>query len=312
MNIHMIRAERRTLHGHFSGELAPILTVEPGDTVRMNTLDAGWYTDFSATLERPPRTRDEIGIRFPDRLSPEDDGHALCGPIAVRGARPGMAIAVHYNRIIPGEWGWTLPWFGAPPEERDRQPILLWQLDAESATGRNQHGHTVTLAPFLGVTGMPADLPGVQSTTPPRVHGGNFDCQALVAGSTLYLPVAVEGGLISFGDGHAAQGDGESCGTGIECPMSLVDVTLGLVQEPILATPYASTPSGWVTLGVDEDLQQAHDMALAAMQAFVSSRLGVGLRTALALISVAADVRVTQTVNTTKGVHVILPHGALR
>ncbi|RMF82100.1 MAG: acetamidase [Chloroflexi bacterium] len=309
---HTITPQNDTLHGHFSRDLAPILTIQSGDTVRYQTLDADWIGTWHGTLDNPPATRKALGGSFRPRVSPQDDGHALCGPIAVEGAKPGMMLAIHINRIVPGQWGWTQPWTSVPPEQKDDLPVILWALDAETMIGRNHLGHTVTLRPFMGVMGMPPAEAGIHRTTMPRATGGNIDCKELVAGSTLYLPIAVEGGLFSLGDGHAAQGDGESGGTAIECPMSLVDVTFELVENPLLPTAYAKTPQGWLTFGFDEDLQTAYDDAQAAMQTLVAARYDVEPKIALALMGSVVDMRITQTVNIVRGVHAVLPHGALR
>src|SRR5207247_9765369 len=127
--------------------------------------------------------------------------------------------------------GWS-----SPSNDRlgvsDRPGIVhAWTLDAETMTGRNHHGHTISLRPFMGILGMPPDEPGRHSTSPPRIWGGNLDCKELVAGSTLYLPIPVAGALFSVGDGHAAQGDGEVSGTAIECPMDRVELTFRVRED---------------------------------------------------------------------------------
>lgn len=312
MATHEFEPDHLTLHGSFARDMTPIAIIDPGDTVLYKTLDASWVKEFDVSLRQPPEKRADLGEYWRPRESPRDDGHALIGPIAVRGAIPGKMLSIRVNRLIPGEWGWVSPWFGTPVEEKNNVPLVLWRLDAEHMTGRNSLGQTVALEPFLGVMGMPVDEPGFQSTTPPRLTGGNIDCKELVVGSTLYLPIDVQGGLFSIGDGHARQGDGEIGGTAIECPMDLVDLTFDLVDKPLINTPYAHTPKGWITFGFDKDLQVAHDKALLAMQNFMMKSYRVDERVALALMSVVVDFRITQTVNTVKGVHAILPHGALR
>jgi acetamidase/formamidase len=176
--------------------------------------------------------------------------------------------------------------------------------------GCNQYGHTVELRPFMGVMGMPPDAPGLHSTVPPRVTGGNLDCKELVSGSTLYLPIAVPGGLFSVGDGHARQGDGEVSVTAIECPMERVDLTFALLPELHLATPRAHTPAGWLTFGIHEDLDEAALIALAAMIDLLVERHGLSRHQALGLASVVVDLRITQMVNGVRGVHALLPHDA--
>ena len=150
----------------------------------IKTLDASWVKEFDVSLDNPPKKRADLGEYWRPRESPRDDGHALIGPIAVRDAIPGKMLSIRINRVIPGEWGWVSPWFGTPIEQKPNVPLMLWHLDAERMVGRNSLGHTVALEPFMGVMGMPLDEYGFQSTTPPRLTGGNIDCKELVAGST--------------------------------------------------------------------------------------------------------------------------------
>lgn len=309
MAFHQIELNRASLHGHFSRDLPPALTIQSGDTVRFQTLDAGWGLEqFHA----------DGSLRSLFDLRDADSGHALCGPVFVKGAEPGMTLEVRIDAVRPGAWGWTLAggWDSLPNRRLGvddlPQVVHRWALNADTLTGTNQHGHEVTLRPFMGVMGMPADTPGPQPTPPPRVTGGNMDCKELVAGSRLFLPVAVRGGLFSTGDGHAAQGDGEVSTIAIECPMEQVDLTFILHPDLQLTTPRAETPSGWLTLGFDEDLNEAMYQALNAMLELMMTRYALPRQDALALASVAVDLRVTQIVNGVCGVHAVLPHGAIR
>jgi len=161
------------------------------------------------------------------------------------------------------------------------------------------------------VMGMPPDEAGTHDTGPPRFCGGNLDCKELVAGSTLYLPIAVKGGLFSVGDGHALQGDGEVCGTAIECPMERVSLTFLLRDDLRLTTPRANTPAGWLTMGLHEDLNQAMDMAMIGMLDLMEELYDLPRPEALALASLVVDLRITQVVNGVRGVHALLPHGVL-
>ena len=151
--------------------------------------------------------------------------------------------------------------------------------------------------------GMPPDEPGRHSTVPPRTCGGNLDCKELVSGSTLWLPIAVDGALFSCGDGHAAQGDGEVAGTAIECPMERAELTFGLEDRELTAPLARGADGAWMTFGLHEDLDEAAIGALDAMLALLGERLGLSRRDALAYASVHVDLRVTQIVNLVKGVH---------
>lgn len=313
MTTYEIRPERATLHGTYSRERAPILTIASGDTVRFQTLDAGWSIEPRRSADPEDRPR-----KFEPRDPERDAGHAMCGPVAIEGAEPGMTLAIHINDLRPGSWGWTVAG-GWLSRVNTRMGIAegpsvfhLWELDAASMTGRNQHSHTVRLRPFMGNLGMPPEAPGYHSTVPPRINGGNLDCRELVAGSTLYLPISVPGALFSVGDGHAAQGDGEVSQTAIECPMDLVDLTFEVLPDLRITTPRAETPAGWLTMGFDEDLHEASMRALEAMLDLMGERYGLSRLDAVALASVVVDLRVTQVVNGgVVGAHAVLSHGAI-
>ncbi|KIF79275.1 acetamidase [Streptomyces sp. 150FB] len=295
-----------TVTNVFSPELPPVLSVDPGDTVVVHSLDSSGHLERQKTPGEPtPRM---FGTRR---------GHCLAGPIAVRGAEPGMALAVHLESLRPDGWGFTAAGRGDTPLNRrlgmmEIDPAwLLWDLDADAGTGTNQHGHTVRLAPFLGVIGTPPAEPGEHSTTPPRIFGGgNIDCRELVTGSTLFLPVTVPDAMLCVGDGHAAQGDGEVSGTAIECGMT-TRMTLDLETAPPLPTAHALTPAGRITFGFDADLNEASAQALDAMLIWMTSLYGLDRATALALASTTVDLRVTQIANETWGVHALLPEGAI-
>ena len=173
--------------------------------------------------------------------------------------------------------------------------ILHWNLDADAGVGRDPDGREVELRPFPGVLGMPPPEPGVHPTAPPRRWGGNIDCTKLVAGTTLFLPIPVDGALFSAGDGHARQGDGEVSQTAIECPLDRLELTLSVEDGPELGTPIAGTP-----------------VATDAMLELMRRELAIGRVDALALASVVVDLRVTQLVNGVRGVHAVLRHDAIR
>ncbi len=309
MAIHILEPERSTLHGHFSRDLAPALTIDSGDTIVARTLDAGWNIG-------PKPGPDQPRPAFPERDRERDNGHALLGPIAVRGAEPGMGLAIDIDEIVVGGWGWTVAggWDHAINRAFDIVTGLYdldWSLDAATGTGRNQFGDVVRLRPFLGQLAVAPAAPGRHSTIPPRRTGGNLDCRELIAGSRVVLPVEVPLALFSFGDGHAAQGDGEASVTAIECPFERVVLRLSLEPNPLLTAPYAHTPTGWITFGLHEDLTLAAEQALVAMVQLMGVLFGFDKRRALALASVAVDLHVTQIVNNVRGVHAILADDAI-
>jgi acetamidase/formamidase len=302
---HTLEPNEQTLHGFFSAHLAPVLTIDPGDTVCFRTLDAGWGVEpipaEDATGARPQRKKAHS-------VHGEAQGHALCGPIAIRGAQPGMVLGVQIETLRPGAWGWT---YGGGAWAHAVNVLHHWTIDAAAGTATNQHGQRVRIAPFMGVLGNAPAAHGHHSTIPPRRVGGNLDCKELVAGSTLYLPIEVSGALFSTGDGHARQGDGELGGTAIECPMDECRLTFSLHHDPPLHIPYANTPAGWLTLGIGESLNDACLDAVNAMLDLLMHKLSISRADATALASVAVDLRITQIVNQVCGVHALLPHDAL-
>jgi acetamidase/formamidase len=255
-------------------------------------------------------------VKYEPRDPELDAGHALIGPIEVRGARAGQALEVSIDRVVPGAWGWcgAGDW-STPLNERlgltSEGVYLRWTLDAERGVGKDERGRELDLHPFLGVLGMPPPEPGTHSTIPPRVWGGNIDCKELVAGTRLYVPIPVDGALFSAGDGHARQGDGEVSQLAIECPVERAELTLRIADLE-LGSPIAWTPGGWLTFGFDADLDEAAANATDAMLGLMGREHGLERADALALASLVVDLRVTQVVNEVQGVHAVLPHDALR
>ena len=306
MATHHLAATSETTADVFDRTHAPRLTISSGDTVVVDSLDASGYLERQTT---PGEVR--------PRLFPEPRGHALTGPIAVTGAEPGDMLALRLVDLTPGAWGWTVAG-GVETHVTTRlavddaaQSWLLWELDPTTGRATESRGFSRPLAPFLGVMGLAPSEPGEHSTIPPRAaNGGNIDCRELVAGSTLYLPVAVSGAMLYLGDGHAAQGDGEVGGTAIECPMR-TEVVLDIAVDQPLATIHAETPAGRITFGFDADLNVAMGDALDAMVVWMQSLHDVDKTTALALASTVVDLRITQVANRTWGVHAVLPHDVL-
>lgn len=306
--IHELPLDRRTLHGHFSRDLEPVLEIDPGDTIAFSTIDAGWGLEPGG-IDRK---------RFEPRDPELDAGHPLIGPVAVRGARAGETLVVRVDELRVGTHGFTTA-AGWPAWLNTRLGLdegetrhLRWTLDADARTATDQDGRSVELGPFLGVMGMPPAEPGIHSTGPPRACGGNLDCTLLGEGATLYLPIAVDGALFSAGDGHARQGDGEACQVAIECPMERVCLTLDVDRQLRLRMPVARVDGAWVTLGVHEDLDEAAALAVEGMLDLMAREHGLDRRDAFALASVVVDLRVTQVVNGTKGVHAVLADDAWR
>jgi acetamidase/formamidase len=307
---HSIQPELSTLHGSFSCDFEPVLTIESGDNVRFSTLEAAWGLE--------PFSRKGVRKKFEPRERPRDSGHALCGPVKIRGAEPGMTLEIFINDIRTGSWGWNSaggfphPVNKALGIEEGEEFHLNWHLDSDTMIGTSDNGHKVSLRPFMGIIGMPPSEPGIHSTTPPRFCGGNIDCKELIAGSTLFLPIPVSGGLLSVGDGHAVQGDGEVGCPALECPMDLVDLTISVREDIQITMPRAKTPTSWITMGFHEDLNEATTIALDGMLCLMKELFGYERKEALAIASLVVDLRITQIVNGVRGVHAVLPHGAVK
>jgi acetamidase/formamidase len=289
------------LQDTFSRDHEPVVRCSPGEVLVVRTLNCSGHL-----------TRMVVPGELPTSALPNLRGHCLVGPIAVEGAQVGQLLAVRLVSLRPADWGFTAAGGRDTPlnhrlDVADVEPAwLVWDLDADAGVGVNQHGLAVSLTPFLGVIGVAPPEPGEHSTIPPRTVGaGNIDCKELVAGSTLFIPIAVDGALLYLGDGHAAQGDGEVGGTAIETGMT-TELILDLVDDAPLATVHAVTPTSRITFGFDADLNEASAAALDAMLAWMQQLYGVDKPTALGMASVAVDLRVTQIANQTWGVHAVL------
>ena len=236
-------------------------------------------------------------------------GHILTGPVAVRGARPGMVLEVRIIDIeLAADWGWNVirPGAGTLPDDFTENHLFHIALDAKRQIGTLPWGQQVSLAPFFGVMGVapPAER-GTLTSIIPGDFGGNMDLKELIPGSILYLPIFVEGALFSVGDGHAAQGNGEVCVTAIETGLN---GTFELIVRDDLhfAMPRAETPSHHITLGIDPDLDEAARQALREMITLICERTALSREEAYALCSICCDLNVTQLVNQHKGVHAML------
>lgn len=302
---HWLRPDRPNLHAHFSSLARPVLTVDSGDTVSFATPDVSWGLEPPTSTTAPRR-------KVEPRDPAQDNGPCLCGPVAVRGAKPGDTLEILIEHVRPSAWGWTYagggmanPAYNALLGLVDAPLTLMrWDLDDDRRTATNQLGHSVAVRPFPGTIGLSPAEDHADGWTA-RATGGNMDCRELIAGATLLLPVEVQGGLLSMGDGHAAQGDGELSGTAIECAMEEVRVRLSVRSGVRIKGPRIRTAEGWITLGFGPTLDTASMEASSAMLDLLMEELGIDRSNALALASSKVDLRVTQQVNPVKGVHAV-------
>ncbi|HXS52889.1 MAG TPA: acetamidase/formamidase family protein [Usitatibacter sp.] len=307
---HELHSSPETVHwGWFDASLPHVLTIESGDRVTIHALSGGPANLPGEGFDVPPELL-QVHAKSQRRLP----GHILTGPIGVRGARPGDVLEVRILAVeLAQDWGYTVvrPLAGALPNDIEAFEQIITRLDRASRTGRLPWGLEIALRPFFGVMGVaPPPNWGSISTIQPRAHGGNLDNKELVPGSTLYLPVFNDGAGFSVGDGHAVQGDGEVCTTAIETALSGT-FDIHVRKDLRLDYPAAETPSHLITMGIDPDLDAAAKDALRRMVDRVVAETGLSRNRAFMLMSLVADVHVTQLVNEHKGIHVMMPKTAL-
>jgi acetamidase/formamidase len=308
MPTHHLDAGADTVHwGYFDAALKPLITVEPGDTVVMSTVSG------PASVMPPPNS----GLVVPQALraihqhvQPKLNGpHILTGPVAVRGAKAGQVLEVRIKSIeLHYDWGYNSirPLAGALPDDFEKARLIHIPLDRARMVGKLPWGLELPLRPFFGIMAVaPPPAWGPVASPPPRRNGGNMDNKELVAGTTLFLPIHVDGALFSVGDGHGVQGDGEVCITAIETGL-IGTFELHVRGDMRLEWPLAETPTHVITMAFDPDLDDAVVIALRDMIKLICARTGISREDAYTLCSLAADLRVTQVVNGAKGIHVML------
>ena len=296
-----------TIHGAqhnfgWDNSLVPAERVEPGATILFHCHDS------SAGQLGPSSTVADVKTLDFGKINP------VSGPIFVEGAMPGDAIKITIDSFAPqlhGQrgFGWTanIPGFGLLADQFTEAALHLWSYDAnQMAPALWGTEGRVPLKPFAGTIGNALADPGLHSIVPPRRVGGNLDIRDLTSGVILYLPVEVPGALFSVGDTHAAQGDGEVCGTAIESPMDVV-LTLDLVKGAHLKTPRFTTPGpvtrhldakGYeVTTGIGPDLMTAARDAVANMVDLLCAMRGMAAVDAYMLVSTCGDLRISEIVD---------------
>lgn len=283
-------------HNHYGWDNStePVLEIEPGGTVTFETVDAsGGQLSAASTVESV------TALDF-SKVNP------VTGPVRILGAEPGDALSVKVLEFKPSGWGWTanIPGFGLLALDFPDPHLKTWTFEGEVA--KFADGIQVPLKAFPGTIGLSPAEPGHHSVVPPRACGGNLDIRDLAAGSTLYLPVQVDGALFSVGDTHAAQGDGEVCGTAIESPMEIA-LQFDLIKGANLTAPQFQTAGPvtrhldskgyYVTTGVNPDLMEASKDAVRAMIDHLGKQYDLSPEDAYLLCSVACDLRISEIVD---------------
>ena len=311
---HLTSTPETVRFGGFDAAFAPVLTIRSGDSVTLECVSGG------PEAMPPP----EMGLVVPPALAAlhraelvRHGPHILTGPVAVEGAEPGDMLEVHVEKIEFGaDWGFCgfRPLGGTLPEDFPDRYMSHIPIDRARRVCHLPWGTELPLAPFFGVMGVaPPPAYGAISTKEPREHGGNLDNKEIGAGSTLFLPVWTPGALFSAGDGHGVQGDGEVCINALEmCLTGTFTFVLHKAADSArLRFPRAESPTHYISMGMNEDLDLAMKQALREMIAFITARSALSADQAYQFCSLAVDFHVTQTVNGEKGVHGMLRKGLL-
>jgi acetamidase/formamidase len=296
--------------GYYDAKATPVLRVKSGDTVEIQTL----ITSSPKRLEDAGVPADQVEQSLRDITTQVTEkgpgGHILTGPVYIEDAQPGdvleiriqkikLAILYAYNAFGPGR--------GYIPDDFPYTKTKIIQLDEQKGVAHFAPGIDIPLHPFFGSMGVaPPEAAGHFSSNPPWIMGGNMDNKDLVAGTTLYLPVHAAGALFEVGDGHAAQGDGEVDITAIET--SLIGTFQFIVRKDMhLKWPRAETPTHYITMGFNDDLNASATLAVREMVDFLVTEKHLSRDDAYQLASVAADLHITELVDGNKGVHMMIP-----
>ncbi len=311
--VHVIESNNETVHlGVFDTNLAPIVKIDSGDSVSypntwshfLNQMQPGVPVDKLAELRKS---------------NPGRGPHSIIGPVAVNNAEPGDVLEIRYKRLKPFPWGAVFNNPGALgtgllPADYPQGQIKYLDLDLKKMNAQFAPNINVPLKPFQGTLGLappdgyyPPVSPGVTSSVPPGPHAGNVDLSEMSEGSTMFIPVWKPGALIYTGDSHAVQGDGEISLTALETRMQEVRIQVVLHKQKNFAWPVAETPTHWITLGLDKDLNVAMQLAARNAIKFLATRANLSELDAYALCSIAVSFRVTQVVDIVRGVHAMIP-----
>lgn len=277
--------------------MVPAVHIAPGDSLEFDVIDA------SGGQLKETSTVADVGRMDFGKINPVN------GPVYIDGAEPGDILKVTLLSFAPSGWGWTanIPGFGLLADDFKEAALHVWRYDAKSlAPALFGRWGKVPLKPFTGTIGLAQAEPGLHSIVPPRRVGGNMDVRDLAGGTELFLPVEVKGALFSVGDTHAAQGDGEVCGTAIESPMS-VALKFDLRKRTPLTFPRFRTPGpvtrhldakGYeVAMGIGPDLMEAARAAVRSMVDWLSRERGMPAMDAYLLCSVCGDLRISEIVD---------------
>jgi acetamidase/formamidase len=309
---HTLMPTPQTVHiGHFLATLKPVLTIDSGDIVTIESTASIVPSVVDASGVVPPSAVPQYQRDIYGTVQDRGPGpHVLTGPIAIRGAMPGDVLEVRILEVeLALDWGYNRqrPYAGTLPDEFPALWSRIIPINRTAKTAQVARGVVVPVnRPFFGIMGVAPDS-GRISSGPPGVHAGNMDNKDLIAGTTLFMPVHAPGALFSAGDAHAAQGHGEVDLTGIETGMR-GKFQFIVRKDMKLRWPRAETPTHWMVMGLHVDLDEAMKIAVRETIDFIVQRFPHLTREeAYMIASVAVDYHVTQVVDGTKGIHGMIP-----
>lgn len=291
----------KRIHGHvkWSKNISPVLTISSGEAVTFDAIDSS-NGQIAKTSDPSTLCSVDFGLVNP-----------VFGPVYVRDAQPGDVLKIEVEDLQTADWGWSaiIPGFGLLADEFPNPALNIWRLDKKKGYTFFKDGIRVPMRPFLGCMGVAPASDEELSTVPPTAAGGNMDCRELCVGSTVYLPVLAPGALFSCGDGHAAQGHGEVCGTAIETPITATLRFEVCKNQPWVTSPQYRTPPSsqmqnpiqdlgyYAATGIHSDLLEATKQALRNLLRWLMATKGLDRSEAYILASVVGDLQITEAVN---------------
>jgi acetamidase/formamidase len=308
---HHLKATPKTVAwGYYDASAKPVLSIQSGDTVEVQTLITNSPTGLERAFLPPEQVEQALRDIFKEVTDKGPGGHILTGPIYIEGAEPGDTLEVRIQKIqlaVPYAYNGFSPRGGFLNDDFPRSRTKIIPLDEKRMVAHFAEGIEIPLRPFFGSMGVaPPASAGRISSGPPGNHAGNLDNKELVAGTTLFIPVHVKGALFAVGDGHAGQGDGEIDITALET--SLRGTLQFIVRKDLhLKWPRAETPTHYIVMGLDKDLTLAAKLAAREAIDFLTTQKELSPDQAYMLASVAVDFHITQLVDGTKGVHGMIP-----
>jgi acetamidase/formamidase len=296
--------------GYYDATVKPVLRIASGDTVRVETMVAGGLGRLRAAGIPEAEIPDSLKAVEAAVTERGPGVHPLTGPIWIENAEPGDVLEVRiqaFEFLHPYGVTGFIPGSGTLPDEFPYSRFKLIRFDIDRGVANFAPGIALPLRPFFGSIGVaPNPLVRRVSSGPPGHHTGNLDNKELVAGSTLYVPVHVQGALLSLGDAHAMQGDGEVTLTALETSVRGT-IQIVLRKGMRLNWPRAETPTHFIAMGLHPDLDEASRIATREMIDFLMADKGLSRDDAYILSSIGMDLRVTQLVDGTKGIHAMIP-----